>query len=224
MAMSVASHLHIRLDEYDARIRTFVPRYDEMIEAAAGTLGVLEQARPHVIDLGTGTGALAARCLDVRPDAEMTVVDEDAAILDLARQRLRSRGPTAVFIHASFVDFVLPPCDAVVASLALHHIKTKEAKALMYRRCRDAVRTGGVFVWADCCPSLDPALAAIERDAWRAHLRRTYSEDETTGFFNAWAQEDVYFCLPDELAMLRQSGFAAEVTWRNGAMAVIVAR
>ena len=46
MAMSVASHLHIRLDEYDARIRTFIPRYDEMIEAAAGTLGVLEQARP----------------------------------------------------------------------------------------------------------------------------------------------------------------------------------
>ena len=152
----------------------------------------------------------------------MTVVDEDAAILDLARQRLRSRGPTAVFIHASFVDFVLPPCDAVVASLALHHIKTKEAKALMYRRCRDAVRAGGVFVWADCCPSLDPALAAIERDAWRAHLRRTYSEDETTGFFNAWAQEDVYSASPTNWPCFGSAGFAAEVTWRNGAMAVIV--
>ena len=32
---SVASHLGIPLPEYDARIRTFVPFYDEMLDGAA---------------------------------------------------------------------------------------------------------------------------------------------------------------------------------------------
>lgn len=222
--MSVASHLKIRLEEYDARIRTFIPRYDEMIEAAAAALGALERGSPQVIDLGTGTGALAARCLEVRPDARLTVVDEDSAILDLARQRLRPRAASASFVHASFVDFVLPPCDAVVASLALHHIRTGEAKRLMYRKCRAAVGGGGLFVSADCCPSSDPALATLERDAWRAHLQHTYSEDETTGLFTAWAQEDVYFNLAAELSMLQEAGFSPDVIWRNGSMAVIAAR
>jgi spermidine synthase len=222
--MSVAAHLHIRLDEYDARIRTFIPRYDEMIDAAARALSALEDGSAHVVDLGTGTGALASRCLQVRPDASLIAVDEDAGILDLARRRLEAQGVSASFAHASFADFVLPPCDAVVASLALHHIRTAEAKRAMYRKCRSALRAGGLLVSADCCPSSHPRLAALERDAWRAHLHLTYSPEEAEGFFTAWAEDDVYFCLPDELAMLRDAGFAPDVVWRHASMAVIAAR
>ena len=65
--MGVASHLHIRLEEYDSRIRTFIPGYEDMIAAAAQALAALDVPAPHVVDLGTGTGALAAACLRVRP-------------------------------------------------------------------------------------------------------------------------------------------------------------
>ena len=36
--MSVATHLGIDLGEYDARIRTFIPHYEEMLDVAAGSL------------------------------------------------------------------------------------------------------------------------------------------------------------------------------------------
>ncbi len=222
--MGVASHLHIRLDEYDARIRTFVPGYEEMLAAAAHTLATLDRDAPEVIDLGSGTGALAHAILRTRPDARVVAVDEDAGMLDLARQRLAAFGAQAHVVHAEFAGYTLPPCDAVAASLALHHIRTAEAKRALYRRCRSAIRAGGLLVSADCCPASDPRLAAAGHQAWRTHLRRAYTEEEAGGFLAAWATEDVYVTLGDELAMLRDAGFAPDVVWRAGAMAVIAAR
>ena len=79
--MSVQSHLGIRLEEYDAKIRTFIPRYEEMIAAAAGALRAIGRPALHILDLGTGTGALAAECLRVRPAARLTAIDADLEIL-----------------------------------------------------------------------------------------------------------------------------------------------
>jgi hypothetical protein len=59
-------------------------------------------------------------------------------------------------------------------------------------------------------------------DRWRAHLKTRYSAPETARFFRAWAREDTYFPLEDELAMMRASGLAADVWWREGAFAVLV--
>lgn len=223
--MSVGAHLQIRLDEYDSRIRTFVPGYEQMIAATAWCLQALPaRSSPHIVDLGTGTGALAAACLRTVPHASITAVDEDASILDMARQRLGAAGALASFVQSSFLDVALPPCDAIVASLSLHHVRTADRKRQLYDNCHSAVTPGGLFVNADCCPSGDEALAALEREAWRAHLRATYSEREADAYLAAWADEDVYFPLAVEVAMLRGSGFAPEVVWRQGSFAVIAAR
>ena len=222
--MSVVSHLQIRLDEYDSRIRTFIPAYEQLLAAAAAALRALPTSSPRLVDLGTGTGALAACCLRTLPCASVTAIDEDAAILDIARERLGAIGAVASFVQASFLDAALPSCDAVVASLALHHVRTTTRKLQLYRDCAAALAPGGLLVSADCCPSADPALAALERDAWRAHMRQSYSEEEIDGYFAAWAQEDVYMPLASELGLLREAGFMPEVVWRNGAFAVIAAR
>ena len=36
--MAVATHLKIDIDEYDTRIRTFIPYYEEMLDAAVEAL------------------------------------------------------------------------------------------------------------------------------------------------------------------------------------------
>src|SRR5687768_4315076 len=87
--MSVAAHLSIRVDEYDTRIRTFVPGYEQLIATAAETLGLLDAGSPTIIDLGAGTGALSARCLDLLPNADLIAVDSDPAMIEVARVRLQ---------------------------------------------------------------------------------------------------------------------------------------
>ena len=79
--MSVAAHLGIRLSEYDARIRTFIPDYDRMLDVAAAAI---PRNTRTIVDLGIGTGALASRCLRRAPGARVVGVDADADILALA--------------------------------------------------------------------------------------------------------------------------------------------
>jgi ubiquinone/menaquinone biosynthesis C-methylase UbiE len=222
--MSVAAHLGIPLDEYDARIRTFIPGYEQMLDAAAQALRALAAAAPAIVDLGTGTGALAARCLDVRTDARLVGIDADPGILEAARRRLAARAAVASFVQGSFLDSPIPNADAIVASLSLHHVRTRERKRQLYGACRTALAANGLLVTADCFPSSDARLAELERGAWRAHLRCAYSDAETDAYFAAWAEEDVYVPLEDELAMLRDAGFVADVPWRRAPFGVIVAR
>jgi ubiquinone/menaquinone biosynthesis C-methylase UbiE len=222
--MAVASHLGIRLDEYDERIRTFIPGYEAMLDAAAEAAATAPVETPHIVDLGTGTGALTRRVLLRVPSARMTGIDADADILSLAAERLKDLPAVPSFVTGDFTNVPLPACDGLVASLALHHIRTADAKRLFYRRCHAALPRGGVLVSADCCPATDPRLEADQFGVWRRHLRQTYSETETDGYFAAWADEDVYFALADELSMLGEAGFATEVVWRAGPMAVILGR
>jgi tRNA (cmo5U34)-methyltransferase len=221
--VTVATHLGISLDDYDRKIRSFIPQYDVMLSTAAGVVQRINAAAPVIVDLGVGTGALAQACLAVRPDARLCGVDEDAAILDVARSRLGHQ-PFATFLHGSFLEIALPACDAIVACIALHHVRDATRKGAFYRACRDVLRPGGLLVSADCFPASDPAEAAAQRAAWLQHMTTHYSRDEAEGIMAAWAAEDVYFPLVDELDMLRSANLTADVIWRAGAFAVVAAR
>lgn len=216
--MGVAAHLGIDLAEYDARIRTFIPHYDRMIEAAARAL---PRSARTIVDLGIGTGALAARCLARAPNARVVGIDSDGEILAMARRRLHARGS---FVCGSFLRTPIPRCDAVVASLALHHVRTRHAKARLYRRVRSALGPRGLFVSVDCHPSIDRSAARTERDAWRSHLLHAYTPKEADALFDAWSAEDVYVPLESEIALLERSGFTVRVLWRRGTFAVIHGR
>lgn len=217
--MGAASHLGIRLREYDARIRTFIPRYEEMLDAASAALRALPRRRPLVLDLGIGSGALAARSIAVLPGARIVGIDNDDGMLRLARQRLGTRLST---VRGDFRSADLPRCDAVTASFALHHVPSRHGKAALYARCFAALSRGGLFVNADCCLASNRRTRALDRGAWLAHLRRRYGGARATRYLRAWAKEDVYFRLEDEIALLKSAGFTVDVPWRRDSFAVIV--
>jgi tRNA (cmo5U34)-methyltransferase len=217
--MGVSSHLGIELREYDQRIRTFIPRYEEMLDAAAAALQALPGRRPLVVDLGIGSGALAARSLAVKPAARIVGIDSDAGMLPLAKRRLGRRLTTQ---REDFLEAALPRCDAVTASFALHHVATRATKARLYRRCFAALTAGGLFVNADCCLASNRRLQTRDRAAWLAHLRRRYGRFRAAAYLRAWAKEDVYFRLEDEIDLLRSAGFSVDVPWRHDGFAVVV--
>ena len=221
--MSVASHLSIKVDEYDARIRTFVPYYELMLATIADALRLIGRESPTIVDLGVGTGALAAQCLAVRPAARVFGIDVDAAMLEFARVRLGAR-PNVELSVGNFLETPLPPCDAIVACVALHHVSTPKAKQTMYAACARALRPGGMLISGDCFPAIDAHLAARQRKQWLQHLEQFYSPAEAEGYLQAWAGEDTYFALEDESAWLRGAGLQPDVLWRADGFAVLAAR
>jgi tRNA (cmo5U34)-methyltransferase len=217
--VSVASHLGIVVREYDQRIRTFIPNYAEMLDEAAR---VLDPAAKTIVDLGIGTGALSARCLRHAPAARVIGIDADAAMLPLARRRLRGR---ATLMTGNFLRSELPPADAVVATLALHHVRTRGAKGRLYARIRAALSRGGTLLSGDYHPSEDRARSLAQRDHWLQHLRATYTRSKAEQLLRDWSREDTYMPLRTELALLEDAGFSAvDVVWRRGGFAVIAAR
>ena len=217
--MGAASHLGINLGEYDAVIRTLIPHYQELIDAAGAAVGVLTGPAPAVVDLGTGSGALAQAILKARPRARLTGIDEDAGMLGMAAKRLRGRITT---IHGNFETTAIPRCDVISASFALHHIRTSRRKAALYRRAFAALKPGGLIVSADCCLASTAALQKRDRASWLAHLQQSYSRAKAAGFLKAWAKEDVYFTLEQERALLQRAGFKVEIAFRKTCFAVIV--
>jgi tRNA (cmo5U34)-methyltransferase len=217
--MGAATHLGIKPGEYDKLIATLIPHYTDLIEAAADAVDTAARTSPAVVDLGTGSGALAQRILRVRPKARLIGIDSDASMLAAASRRL---GGKIQAIEEDFERIRIPRCDVVSASFALHHIPTGRRKAAVYKRCFQSLRPGGMFVSADCYLASSAVMRKRNRETWLQHLRRAYTRKKAELFLRTWAKEDVYFTLDREIELLKEAGFGVEVTWREDSFAVLV--
>ncbi len=212
----VLAHLGIRAQEYDRAIRTYIPEYDEMIGTVVRWLdGHLAQGL--VVDLGAGTGALSLAILDALPDARVQLVDVDPAMLEVARGRLAAHAGRYELRRGAFAD-PLPPCDAVVASLALHHVADLAEKRALYRRIHGALRPGGALLVADVTVHEDGAERRRVFAGWSAAMQRHgITAAEAEAHFAQWAGEDRYYPLVAELDALAAAGFPRpDCFWKSG--------
>lgn len=218
----VRNHLRLEIDAYDATIRRFIPGYEEGIERAAREVAAI--CPGLVLDLGAGTGALSEAILERDGVEALEAIDIDPEMLAQARARLGRFGGRARFREASF-DEPLPACDAVAASLALHHVATMEAKCDLFRRIHGAIRPGGVFVNADVTISADPIQRRRSYRLWANHMAACgIEEEQACRHFDEWAEEDTYFPMEDELAAMREAGFRSDCAWRSCPNTLLVGR
>jgi len=218
MAHSVEGHLKLNVADYDRLIRQLVPGYAAMRPVHMALLKKLLPAdrRSVVLDLGGGTGALAEAVAETLPLAEVEIWDTDPAMLALARERCARFGGRVRFIARSFTE-PLTPCDAVVACIALHHVKDLTAKGAIYRNIHAALRPGGAFLNADLAIAAAGAMREFSYAEWvRAMAPHGNSEAQARAHFASWAHEDYYPPLATELRLLGDAGFAdPECFWRE---------
>lgn len=220
MSHSVRRHLRVEVDTYDEIIRCFIPGYETMLVTAARA--VAAGGPGLVLDLGAGTGALSEAILAHEAIDTIELVDVDPEMLDQARARLERFGDRARFREQSFLD-PLPACDAVAASLALHHIPDMADKRALYRRIHACLRPGGVFVNADAVMPADAEAREAEYAFWAAHMvSRGIPEERAYRHFAEWAEEDTYQPIELELAAMAAAGFTAGIAWHEGPIAVLI--
>src|SRR6478752_750540 len=129
----VLAHLGLAASDYDAVIRKYIGGYERLLAE------VVSLVDGDVIDLGAGTGALSAAVLAGKATTRVKLVDIDPAMLEVARDRLAPFGDRVTVANALFMDG-LTPCDAVVASLSLHHVAHLGDKRALYRRIYEVLR------------------------------------------------------------------------------------
>jgi len=218
MAHSVEGHLQLKTGDYDQLIRRLVPGYPAMRAAHMALLRKLVPAdrRSVVLDLGGGTGALAEAVAETLPLAEVEIWDTDPAMLAIARRRCARFGGRIRYIERSFAS-PLTPCDAVVACIALHHVKEMPAKGAIYRNIFTALRPGGAFLNADVAIAAAGTLREFSYREWiNAMAPHGITEAQARAHFASWAHEDYYPPLATELQLVGEAGFAdPECFWRE---------
>lgn len=118
----------------------------------------------RVLDLGCGDGRLTAMVLAAYPTSTAICVDMSPTMLDAARARFGD--DARVELVSARLDDALPvdgPFDAIVSSLAIHHVED-DRKQSLYAEAAALLAPGGVLANLEIVESPTPALHARWRD------------------------------------------------------------
>ena len=162
-----------------------IPRFETEVLLSVALEELGRWAAPRVLDVGTGTGALALGVKQARPEADVTGSDLSVEALTLARQNAEFNSLDVTFVQADLLSGLSGPYDLLLSNppylpeadqeeaqpevrfdpaLALY--SGPDGLTLARRLCADAPRVlapGGVL-WLE----LDPRNVGVLADELRA--------------------------------------------------------
>ena len=98
----------------DARALVPRPETEIVVEHALAAIAGLEE--PRVVDVGTGSGAIALALADERPEARVTATDVSPEALALARENAERLGLAVELVEADLLGGLTGPFDLVVSN------------------------------------------------------------------------------------------------------------
>lgn len=136
--------------------------------SAGAVLGSLpiERLGHEVLEIGSGSGDIAARLRQTRPDLAITAIDFDPVMVEAASRRLQSYSDVTVQrADVTALPFADDSFDSVLSCLMLHHVVTWEKAIAEIAR---VLRPGGVFTGYDLVRSpLATAIHRLDRSPFR---------------------------------------------------------
>jgi tRNA (cmo5U34)-methyltransferase len=169
-----------RPETYLERIRSEIPRYDELQEQAIAAIPFPPE---RVLELGMGTGETTRRLIEAYPDAWVIGLDASADMVFRAREMYDD-------VQLARMEDPLPdgPWDLVIGVLSVHHLRSEQKKNL-FRQVRERARA---FVIGD--------IVRAERQI--APLDPAYDFPESAADLAEWCGGEVAW-EADDLAVVR---------------------
>lgn len=161
-----------------------IPDRQRQLEVVLRILRETRRPPRRVLDLGCGDGIILATMLEAFPAADGVALDFSPLMLEQARTRLQRFGARSSTVEA---DLQTPawrqqldgPFDAVLSSLAIHHL-SHERKRELYGEIFALLAEGGVFVNVEHVASASSRGEELFNAAMTEHLherRRERGED-----------------------------------------------
>lgn len=217
--------------------RYFVPERDVQIQTFCD---LVPDGATQILELCCGAGLLAGALLERFPQATVYAYDGSVEMLNHTRQQLTAyseRLQTRQFdlADASWRSFD-QPLDAVVSSLAIHHLDGGQ-KQQLFADVYHMLAPGGVFLVADVMLPTSEAAAAVAASMWdEATREQAMKHDGNLDGFAYFEREkwnmyrhpeppeesiDKPSTLLEQLTWLVEAGFSAvDVYWMKAGHAL----
>jgi SAM-dependent methyltransferase len=197
-----------------AHVERYLQLADEYPRRAEGESVLLDhvpRGAPRILDLGTGDGRLLARLREHRPRMLGVGLDFSALMLDAARARFA--GDERIELVEHDLAQPLPDLgrfDAVVSSMAIHHLEHDRKRAL-YGEAFAALEPGGTFANFEHVASPSERLHV----AFYAAIGEPMEHEDPS---------DRLLDVETQLAWLREAGFVdVDCYWKWLEMALLIA-
>ncbi len=190
----------------------------------------------HVVELCCGEGLLARAILGRFPSSQLHGYDGSSTMLDKARTSLQPFGGRATWhefdLAAADWRSFLWPVQAVVSSLAIHHLDGQQKREL-YRDLYRLLEPGGALIIADLIQPVHPLGVQAAAQAWDETVQQAaLARDGNESAFEVFQRDhwNIYH-YPDpmdqpsgiyeQLRWLEEVGFTAvDVYWLKAGHAI----
>jgi tRNA (cmo5U34)-methyltransferase len=212
--------------QWDADVGDRLPTRAEQQDVLLALLAAAEIGDGAALDLGVGSGLVAEAVLETLPQARLVGVDYSAAMLELARERLRRFSARVDLVPGDLAcvgRIKLPDLSyrAVFTVQTMHHLSDAE-KAAAIAWTSGVVQPGGLIVIIDRVRVSE----GLFRD-WAVLWRRIDPDTPATYAEHVEAltrSGDRPALLQDQLRWLETAGLEASCLHLYGNRAVLVAR
>lgn len=211
----IKEHFQKEAGIFDERVVKIVPYYRDMLETVVAAMPFKRDKPIKVIDLGSGTGTVAYLVKKRFPKAEVKCIDMSQNMLDIAAQKLNGMN-NVEFELAGIEKYVYNgKYDAIISSLALHHLNPGKGKKKIYKNIFGALNKGGVFIIADIIISADKNIQKIFINKWAEFILKSYTHKDVQKNYERYKKEDRPAVLENDLKMLKDVGFKkVETLWK----------
>ena len=204
MLEKMGAFFEARLAGYDEHMMMNIQSAEEFYPFTARCLP--RSAGAKILDLGCGTGLELGEYFVLNPTARVAGIDLAAGMLRALEKKFPERDMT--LICGSYFDVPFGEgFDGAVSVESLHHF-TKEEKIPLYRKLRDALKEGGVFILTDYF-----SLSDEEERRYRAELLRLKAEQGITD--EEFYHYDTPLTVQHETEALLAAGFVTVEVLRN---------
>ena len=218
------AHFDERSNEYDESIFVGWRNNRQQVEDILSLMAVSGPPAGRVLELGVGTGSLAARILEMFPSATLVGWDLSEGMLDQAREKLRPYGSRAELLRQDLAtELPASQYEMIVSSNTVHHLPHKEQPRL-FQRLYALLNPGGRIVIGD---RVDPDTGALSemyerlrrRDIEAQGLDMKEYDERMANHEHVGASMSGY---PKYIQWMQKAGFAnVDCVWKRLGMAII---
>src|SRR6188472_1993051 len=209
-----------RVKTYDADMELMHPNRSKMVQIAIEVLPFPKTAALRAIDLGIGTGYFTEQFLNHFANGRVLGVDGAQAMVELAKERLKSLTSRVEFAIGDFrqLQQLVPGAatlDVVFSAYALHHLSRPDKETVL-KHVVELLVPGGWFVNADLIVANSPELESRLQELRVAGIverasgsDNRFADSASTRRFLADLEQnerDQPLTLAEDLALLRSSG------------------